>query len=66
MSYVLNEPLNELFDYKEPDYELPVKARLFNSIACEQCREFASEHKIRLHDGKKICLDCFNEYSRGW
>ncbi len=65
-SYILKAPSEELFDFKEPAFELPVNARLFTSIICEQCGEGASEHKMRLQEGKKVCLDCFSDYSRGW
>lgn len=64
--YVLNAPFDELFDVKVPMYEMPVTARLFKSIECEMCGERAAEAKMRLHEGKKVCLDCFAEYSRGW
>jgi formylmethanofuran dehydrogenase subunit E len=63
---ILTAPLDELFEYKEPSYTPPQKARLFTSIACEQCGESAPEHKMRLQEGKKVCLDCFSDYNRGW
>ncbi|MDY2989413.1 MAG: TraR/DksA C4-type zinc finger protein, partial [Oscillospiraceae bacterium] len=41
-------------------------ARLFTTITCEVCGEGAPEHKVRLENGKKVCLDCFHEYKIGW
>ena len=38
----------------------------FTSIKCEICGESAPEHKMRLMDGKKVCLDCFKDYRREW
>ena len=64
--YLLNSAPEELFDFKEPHYQLPEKARIFATVVCEECGEGVPEHKIRLKDGKKVCLDCFPEYSRGW
>lgn len=64
--YILNAPLHDLFDYKDPPFEPPIKAQLFRSEICEQCGESAPEHKMRLQNGKKICLDCYQGYSRGW
>lgn len=64
--YILKSPLEELFDFKEPTFPAPENARIFRSVACEQCGENASENKIRLQDNKKLCLDCCQEYSRGW
>jgi formylmethanofuran dehydrogenase subunit E len=63
---ILRAPLDDLFDFKDPTYILPRTARLFASMACEQCGESAPEHKMRLQEGKKVCLDCFSDYDRGW
>lgn len=64
--FILNSPVSEVFDFKEPHFELPEKARLFNTIVCEKCGEGAPEHKIRINEGEKVCMDCFVDYSRGW
>ncbi|NLP13637.1 MAG: formylmethanofuran dehydrogenase [Clostridium sp.] len=64
--YILNAPVDELFDFGRPAFELPEKARRFKTISCEICGEGAPEHKVRLNEGKKVCLDCFVNYSRGW
>ena len=64
--YILEAPFEDIFTVGEPSFELPEKARIFESIVCEKCGEAAPEHKIRLMDGKMVCLDCFKEYKRGW
>lgn len=64
--YILEGPEENIFKVEEVNIELPEKARIFDTIACEKCNEMASENKIRIQGGKKVCLDCFNEYSRGW
>ena len=64
--YLLDAPVDEIFDCCEVDIVIPEQARLFNSVACEKCGELAPEHKIRLQEGKKVCLGCFQEYTRGW
>lgn len=63
---ILDSPCEELFDFKEPSFELPERARLFQSYRCERCGENAAEPFIRLVEGEKICLDCYPAYSRGW
>lgn len=63
-NYILEAPLDEIFEIKKPGYPLPEEARLFPSIACELCGESTAEPYIRLENGKKVCLDCFNEYFR--
>ena len=64
--YILKAPAEEVFTFGKPSFQLPERARLFRTVICEQCGEGAPEHKIRLQDGKKVCLDCFKDYSRGW
>ena len=65
-AYLLDTPASEIFEFKKPKYAVPEEARLFTTIICEICGEGSPEHKIRLQDGKKVCQDCFEEYSRGW
>ncbi|SHJ08995.1 formylmethanofuran dehydrogenase subunit E [Geosporobacter subterraneus DSM 17957] len=55
---------DSLFQFKVPSFQLPEEARIFNSVTCEICGEQAPEHKIRLQNEKKVCLDCFVPYSR--
>lgn len=64
--YILEGPCNEVFDIKEPKFDIPESARLFATVKCEICGEGAPEHKIRIQNGKQVCLDCNKEYSRGW
>lgn len=54
----------EMFDIKETTIILPEKARIFESVACESCGEGAADHFMRLEGGKKLCLDCWDNYSR--
>ena len=54
----------DMFAVKETTITLPESARLFQSIKCENCGETTAENMIRLENGKKLCLDCFNAYSR--
>ncbi|AOY76220.1 FmdE family protein [Clostridium formicaceticum] len=63
-AYLLNAPIEEIFEFKIPNFELPERARIFTTIVCESCGEGAPEHKIRLMEGQKVCLDCFKDYSR--
>lgn len=64
--YILEAPVDEVFMIKKPNFKVPEGARLFNTIICENCKEGVPEHKIRISNGKKLCLDCFEEYTRGW
>jgi formylmethanofuran dehydrogenase subunit E len=62
--YIMDAPVDELFDSKEVGGEPPSFARIFNPVTCEICGESAAENKIRIQNGKKVCLDCFTNYSR--
>jgi formylmethanofuran dehydrogenase subunit E len=64
--YLLNAPVEEIFFFSQPKFDLPEKARLFQTCVCEICGEGAPEHKMHLQDGKTVCADCFKNYSRGW
>ncbi|SMB79723.1 formylmethanofuran dehydrogenase subunit E [Desulfonispora thiosulfatigenes DSM 11270] len=64
--YILNSSVDKIFSFSKPTFSLPEKARIFTTIACENCGEGAPEYKMRMNDGKMVCLDCFKDYSRGW
>lgn len=65
-NHILFGPREEVFKIEDVDIILPEKARIFETIVCDKCGEGAPDHKIRLEAGKKLCLDCVSEYSRGW
>ena len=53
-----------MFDAKETTIQLPEKARLFDSYTCDCCGEVTGGNWIRLSQGKKLCLDCYDQYDR--
>ena len=62
--FILEAPFDEVFEQMVPKYELPEEARIFQSVSCEICGESTAEPYIRLENGKKDCLDCFQDYHR--
>ena len=62
--YLLESDFEEIFEITDTKLRLPEKARIFKSLKCEVCGEFASEQYIRIEEGKKVCLDCFDKYER--
>lgn len=64
--FLLNNAIEDLFEIKKPTYTVPEEARLFSSMKCEECGEKTAEHMLRLANGKKICLDCYSPYGRGF
>ena len=64
MEKLMRGDYHELFDVKEAVDTLPVKAKIFASYYCDNCGEKTSENYIRLQGDKKLCLDCYDGYSR--
>lgn len=64
MDEILNMPVEKFATVKEVDFKVPGKARLFTSVACSCCGEYAMEPRTRNQNGKTVCLDCFEDYSR--
>lgn len=64
--FILSGPEEDVFWIKKPNYSVPEHARLFGSNICEVCGESVPEHKIRMQEGKHVCLDCFNDYDNRW
>lgn len=54
----------DMFDVKEAKLSLPTKAKLFDSYTCECCGESTGANWIRITNGKKVCLDCYETYDR--
>lgn len=64
---LLEMPDEEFAKWERVELTLPGKAMIFASILCEECGEAAMEPRIRIKNGKKVCLSCAGEeYSRGW
>lgn len=63
-TYLQESRPEELFDLSAPGFSLPECARIFCSYRCEKCGEKTAENMIRLKDGKKLCMDCYQEYKR--
>lgn len=63
---ILNGPEEEVCSIQWVKPTIPEKARIFNSVRCQECGENFMEARGRLQNGKIVCLDCFKEYKRGW
>ena len=58
---ILDIPLNELFDLKEPEGNIPSHARVMDSVTCERCSEQVMETRTRRFEGKTLCIPCFHQ-----
>lgn len=63
---ILTVPLDEIYECKEVEPELPERARIFRSVPCATCGEPVSEQRARVQNGTVVCIPCFDEYTRGW
>lgn len=61
---ILDAPIETLFTVEAVDLHLPEKARLYESVQCEECGEMAMETRIRLLGGQKLCLPCYKAAER--
>ncbi|MCL6471517.1 MAG: TraR/DksA C4-type zinc finger protein [Firmicutes bacterium] len=60
---LLGAPKEDLFDLREVMIELPPRAQVLQSVVCDNCGEAAMETRIRLFQGKKLCIPCFEAES---
>jgi len=63
---LLSAPLDDVFTVSTPSYSPPDKPKIFSNIYCDRCGEGVAEHCIRLSEGQRLCLDCWESYGRGW
>lgn len=56
---VLAAPTEEMLEMAEVEAPIPPPARIEPSHPCSQCGEEAMESRLRLRDGKLLCLPCW-------
>lgn len=64
IEHVLSAPLDDVFLVGDARIDMPGRARSLRSVKCELCGEETAESRIRLRDGRHLCLDCCDEYER--
>ena len=64
MEELFKMPEERFATITEVDFNLPGKARLFPSVKCSSCGEYAMEPRTRNQNGAVVCLDCFEDYTR--
>lgn len=64
---IMDLPDEQFCKVEKIELDFPRKARIFDSIICEECGEGAMEPRVRVKNGKMVCLACAGEeYTRGW
>ncbi len=62
---ILAAPLEELYDVRDVDVEVPPPARIFASVNCAVCEEPTMETRVRRLDGRELCNPCFEQAMAG-
>lgn len=63
---ILGANIEDLFNVREVIMNLQGKAQIFKSVQCSRCGEGVMEPKAHINQGKPVCPECFEEYTRGW
>ncbi|AVX29827.1 formylmethanofuran dehydrogenase, subunit E [Carboxydocella thermautotrophica] len=64
---IMELSVEEFCKVEKVKLDFPKKARIFDTIICAECGEGAMEPRVRVKDGKMVCLVCAGEeYTRGW
>lgn len=55
---VLELPDEEVLDVRMVNIDVPAYARIFASVKCSVCGEDVMEPRVRMKEGKPVCLPC--------
>jgi formylmethanofuran dehydrogenase subunit E len=56
---ILDAPLEELFEVRQVEIEMPDKARILASVTCTGCGEATMASRVRTFGGQPYCIPCF-------
>ena len=59
---IMSLPIEDIFQVKAAGFAIPHRARLMESITCEDCGEVVMESRIRRLEGKYYCISCFKKH----
>lgn len=58
---ILGAKDEELFKIAFPKIKLPKEAEIYPSIKCDICHEKTMEPRLRIKNGKMVCIPCFEK-----
>jgi formylmethanofuran dehydrogenase subunit E len=64
MRRILEGPIDELFEVRAVEPEVPEHAYLYESVHCAGCGERVMETRVRLLQGAPYCIPCFQARDR--
>jgi formylmethanofuran dehydrogenase subunit E len=56
--YILEADERELMAAKKATEKLPPEAEIYRTIVCENCGEKVAEPKVRIRNGRLLCIPC--------
>lgn len=59
--HIINMNNDEIFSIRKVEIEIPKKANIYETLVCEECDESVSEHRIKNHDNKQLCIPCYKK-----
>lgn len=62
---ILESGLDELFEVEPCPLPMPGKARIMESLNCDNCGEATMESRTRRLVGQTLCIPCFEKLERG-
>lgn len=62
---MLRIPIEQLYNVREIDMEMPHRARIHTSVTCESCGEPTMETRVRRFGGRELCQPCFETAFEG-
>ena len=61
LARIMAADLDALFEIMAPLEKMPRKARVLESLTCEECGEATMESRTRRFSGKTLCQPCFDK-----
>ncbi len=61
IDFLLSLSSSKLLKIDTISMPLPKKASLYQSVICEACSEKVMEPRVRLKDGRKLCIPCYDQ-----
>ena len=56
---IINMKDEDIFTIKEVKMPKIEKAKIYQSLICEECGELTAEHRIKEYENKKLCIPCY-------
>ena len=61
INLILTSPEKDIMQIEEINMQEPEYSRIFDTVLCEICGESVVESKIRMLDGKTVCIPCYEK-----